>query len=179
LAAAQTLAPLCKRGDILWAPPDISLYSMAWSACSPHVAHEAVADYPQRLSALHFFYGTADPTTRRSLLDRACVTHLMLPGDSSALGAFLGAGTQFRKASSVGRGGTHITVYQRPGPSGCALLPGVAAGVDGIFREVHENPARALSDGPNACTLRRLQAILSRVLSIHAAANGADVRERT
>jgi len=27
---------------------------------------------------------------------------------------------------------------------------GVAAGVDGLFMEVHENPARALSDGPNA-----------------------------
>jgi 2-dehydro-3-deoxyphosphooctonate aldolase (KDO 8-P synthase) len=30
---------------------------------------------------------------------------------------------------------------------------GVAAGVDGIFMEVHDNPARALSDGPNALTL--------------------------
>jgi len=30
---------------------------------------------------------------------------------------------------------------------------GVAAGVDGVFMEVHENPARALSDGPNALRL--------------------------
>src|SRR5260370_38254655 len=27
---------------------------------------------------------------------------------------------------------------------------GVAAGVDGIFLETHDNPGRALSDGPNA-----------------------------
>ncbi len=35
--------------------------------------------------------------------------------------------------------------------------PGVAAGVDGLFIEVHENPARALSDGPNAYRLGRLR----------------------
>jgi len=34
---------------------------------------------------------------------------------------------------------------------------GVAAGVDGVFMEVHENPARALSDGPNALALRRFK----------------------
>jgi len=48
---------------------------------------------------------------------------------------------------------------------------GVAAGVDGIFMEVHENPARALSDGPNAYRLNRLRALLTRLLSIHAAAH--------
>jgi 2-dehydro-3-deoxyphosphooctonate aldolase (KDO 8-P synthase) len=30
---------------------------------------------------------------------------------------------------------------------------GVAAGIDGLFLEVHENPAKALSDGPNALPL--------------------------
>jgi 2-dehydro-3-deoxyphosphooctonate aldolase (KDO 8-P synthase) len=47
---------------------------------------------------------------------------------------------------------------------------GVAAGVDGLFMEVHENPARALSDGPNAYRLGRLKALLKRLLAIHAAA---------
>ena len=46
---------------------------------------------------------------------------------------------------------------------------GVAAGVDGIFMEVHENPARALSDGPNAYTLSKLPQLLKRLLRIHAA----------
>jgi len=47
---------------------------------------------------------------------------------------------------------------------------GVAAGVDGLFMEVHENPARALSDGPNAYRLGRLKALLKRLLAIHAEA---------
>jgi 2-dehydro-3-deoxyphosphooctonate aldolase (KDO 8-P synthase) len=45
---------------------------------------------------------------------------------------------------------------------------GVAAGVDGIFMEVHENPARALSDGPNAYKLGRLKKLLQKLLQIHA-----------
>ena len=47
---------------------------------------------------------------------------------------------------------------------------GVAAGVDGLFMEVHENPARALSDGPNAYRLGGLQGLLKRLLKVHAAA---------
>ena len=46
---------------------------------------------------------------------------------------------------------------------------GVAAGVHGLFMEVHENPARALSDGPNSYRLDRLKALLTRLLRIHAA----------
>ncbi len=46
---------------------------------------------------------------------------------------------------------------------------GVAAGVHGIFMEVHENPARALSDGPNAYRLGRLRGLLKRLLAIHEA----------
>ena len=47
---------------------------------------------------------------------------------------------------------------------------GVAAGVDGLFMEVHENPARALSDGPNAYRLARLEKLLTRLLRIREAA---------
>ena len=46
---------------------------------------------------------------------------------------------------------------------------GVAAGVHGLFMEVHENPSRALSDGPNSYRLSRLKALLTRLLRIHAA----------
>jgi len=48
---------------------------------------------------------------------------------------------------------------------------GVAAGVDGLFMEVHENPARALSDGPNAYRLGRLKRLLERLVRVHAAAH--------
>ena len=39
----------------------------------------------------------------------------------------------------------------------------VAAGVDGIFLETHDNPAEALSDGPNALPLAQLPALLARL----------------
>ena len=39
----------------------------------------------------------------------------------------------------------------------------VAAGVDGIFLETHDNPAKALSDGPNALPLSQLKALLMKL----------------
>jgi 2-dehydro-3-deoxyphosphooctonate aldolase (KDO 8-P synthase) len=46
----------------------------------------------------------------------------------------------------------------------------VAVGVDGIFMEVHDNPAQAKSDGANALPLTQLRATLERLLAIHRAA---------
>ena len=43
----------------------------------------------------------------------------------------------------------------------------VAAGVDGLFLEVHDNPAEAKSDGANALRLDRLSALLENLLAIH------------
>jgi len=40
---------------------------------------------------------------------------------------------------------------------------GVATGVDGIFLETHDNPAAALSDGPNALPLGQLPQLLTRL----------------
>jgi 2-dehydro-3-deoxyphosphooctonate aldolase (KDO 8-P synthase) len=45
----------------------------------------------------------------------------------------------------------------------------VAAGVDGIFLEVHDNPAEAKSDGANALHLNDLKEILETLLAIQAA----------
>jgi len=45
----------------------------------------------------------------------------------------------------------------------------IAAGADGIFVEVHENPAKALSDGANALPLARLPALLQDVRRVAAA----------
>jgi 2-dehydro-3-deoxyphosphooctonate aldolase (KDO 8-P synthase) len=47
---------------------------------------------------------------------------------------------------------------------------GVAAGIDGVFLEVHEDPSRAKSDGPNALPLARLPRLLARLVAIHAIA---------
>src|SRR6266568_3751653 len=43
---------------------------------------------------------------------------------------------------------------------------GVAAGVDGIFLETHDNPAKALSDGANTLPLDQLAGLLSRLKEI-------------
>lgn len=44
---------------------------------------------------------------------------------------------------------------------------GVACGVDAVFMEVHDNPEKALSDGPNALPLDRMQSLLNMLRDIH------------
>lgn len=44
-----------------------------------------------------------------------------------------------------------------------------AAGVDGFFFEVHDNPARALSDGPNALELRRFPRLVDDIIQVRQA----------
>jgi 2-dehydro-3-deoxyphosphooctonate aldolase (KDO 8-P synthase) len=72
---------------------------------------------------------------------------------------------------------------QRPGGAGDStsgdgrLAPvlaraAVAAGCDGIFMEVHENPRRALSDGPNQVRLNDLPKHLRMLKAIHAVVSG-------
>src|SRR5580692_1647537 len=46
----------------------------------------------------------------------------------------------------------------------------VAAGVDGLFLEVHDDPAHAKSDGANALDLKLLEPLLEKLLAIHEAA---------
>jgi len=45
----------------------------------------------------------------------------------------------------------------------------MAVGCDGIFMEVHDNPARALSDGPNQIPLKNLPKHLRMLKAVHAA----------
>ncbi|MCP9449278.1 MAG: 3-deoxy-8-phosphooctulonate synthase [Nitrospira sp.] len=53
-------------------------------------------------------------------------------------------------------------------PLACAAA---GAGVDGFFMEVHPDPDRALSDGPNMVRLHQLKTLLERVLRVWNAAN--------
>jgi len=46
----------------------------------------------------------------------------------------------------------------------------VAAGVDGLFLEVHDDPSNAKSDGANALHLNLLKPLLEKLLAIHQAA---------
>jgi 2-dehydro-3-deoxyphosphooctonate aldolase (KDO 8-P synthase) len=43
----------------------------------------------------------------------------------------------------------------------------VAAGVDGVFFEVHDDPANAKSDGANALNLKQLKPLLENLIDIH------------
>ncbi len=49
----------------------------------------------------------------------------------------------------------------------------VAAGVDGVFIEVHDNPAAALSDGANALDLKWLRPVLHELQAVHTAVTAA------
>jgi 2-dehydro-3-deoxyphosphooctonate aldolase (KDO 8-P synthase) len=63
-------------------------------------------------------------------------------------------------------GGDGVTAGQAEfiEPMACA---GVAAGVDGVFMEVHQNPPQAKSDAQNALKLDLLPALLEKLVRIH------------
>jgi 2-dehydro-3-deoxyphosphooctonate aldolase (KDO 8-P synthase) len=50
---------------------------------------------------------------------------------------------------------------------------GAAIGVDGFFFEVHENPEKALSDGPNALELKKFPRVVEDILRIRSSLRGA------
>jgi 2-dehydro-3-deoxyphosphooctonate aldolase (KDO 8-P synthase) len=69
---------------------------------------------------------------------------------------------------SAGTGGEAVSGGQ---PEFIPLLSraAVAAGVDGVFMEVHDNPAQAKSDGANALDLKNLEPVLGELLAIRKA----------
>jgi 2-dehydro-3-deoxyphosphooctonate aldolase (KDO 8-P synthase) len=71
---------------------------------------------------------------------------------------------------------------QRPGGAGTAssgdrdlVAPlaraAVAAGVDALFLEIHPDPSRALSDGPNSLALQAVEPLMRGLLALREAAN--------
>jgi 2-dehydro-3-deoxyphosphooctonate aldolase (KDO 8-P synthase) len=54
----------------------------------------------------------------------------------------------------------------------------VAAGVDGLFLEIHPDPDRALSDGPNSLPLADVEPLLRTLLAIRAAAGEGATGEK-
>jgi 2-dehydro-3-deoxyphosphooctonate aldolase (KDO 8-P synthase) len=53
----------------------------------------------------------------------------------------------------------------------------VAAGVAGLFMETHPDPARALSDGPNAWPLDRMERLLGLLARIDASVKSQPFEE--
>ncbi len=52
----------------------------------------------------------------------------------------------------------------------------VAAGVDGVFLEVHDKPKEAKSDGANVLESTKLRAVLKELLAVHGALAGAHLK---
>ncbi|WP_353202125.1 3-deoxy-8-phosphooctulonate synthase [Polynucleobacter sp.] len=74
---------------------------------------------------------------------------------------------------------------QLPGGQGhssggqCEFVPvlaraAVAVGISGLFMETHPNPAKALSDGPNAVPLGRMKELLESLLAIDSVIKDSD-----
>jgi len=63
-----------------------------------------------------------------------------------------------------------LIVKKRAGPDAWTT------GVDGLFVEVHDQPARAKSDAQNALALDRLEPLLQKLMRIDAAAREAVAR---
>ena len=53
----------------------------------------------------------------------------------------------------------------------------VAAGVSGVFMETHPDPAKALSDGPNAWPLARMRELLEVLIQIDRGVKAAGFAE--
>ena len=53
----------------------------------------------------------------------------------------------------------------------------VAAGVSGLFMETHPDPAKALSDGPNAWPLAKMQSLLEVLIRLDQATKQSDLHE--
>ena len=66
-----------------------------------------------------------------------------------------------------GGGGGHTTGDGHLAP--VLARAAMAAGVDGIFLETHENPSKAPSDGPNQIPHKHLSSLLQSLLSLHRA----------
>lgn len=89
-----------------------------------------------------------------------------------------------RKFAPVVFDATHSVQLPSAGTDGQAVSGGqpefipilaraaVAAGVDGVFMEVHDNPAQAKSDGVNALPLSQLHEVLSELLAVQGALRG-------
>jgi hypothetical protein len=80
LEAARALRGVCRTGDVVLAPPEIGLLTLAFSSCVPFVSHPAMNGYEERLAETRAFYGEWDGERRAAFLARVCPTVLVEPG---------------------------------------------------------------------------------------------------
>ncbi len=76
---------------------------------------------------------------------------------------------------SAGGDGDHATSDGQPEFIPVLARAAVAAGVDGVFMEVHDNPKQAKSDGANALESTKLRGVLKELLAVQSAVAAAHV----
>jgi hypothetical protein len=119
LQAARGLRPACRAGDVAMAPPDVGLYALGLSPCTPFVSHPVMDRFERRVAEARSFYTEWPPAVRAAFLDAHCVSALALPADAGpAAEDWLGAGSPFRRSGA----GPGWAVYARPRPFGCRPL---------------------------------------------------------
>jgi 2-dehydro-3-deoxyphosphooctonate aldolase (KDO 8-P synthase) len=78
---------------------------------------------------------------------------------------------QLPSAGGDGRGGEEKKAVSGGQPEFIPVLAraAVAAGVDGVFMEVHDDPKNAKSDGANALDLKNLRSVLKELMAVRKA----------
>ncbi len=107
---AAALRPVCQRGELVLAPPDIGLYVGGLSACWPWVSHSFSPEHASRDEATRRFY-SSPPEERARFLDEVCVTHLVVPAGWP--GGGLPAGAAYQRRLEVDGTGGGLAVYSR------------------------------------------------------------------
>jgi 2-dehydro-3-deoxyphosphooctonate aldolase (KDO 8-P synthase) len=74
---------------------------------------------------------------------------------------------------SAGAEGEHAVSGGQPEFIPVLARAAVAAGVDGVFMEVHDNPKEAKSDGANSLESTKLRGLLKELQAVHAATDNA------
>src|SRR5271166_4560267 len=74
---------------------------------------------------------------------------------------------QLPSAGAANGDGSGVQSGGQPGFIPLLARAAVAAGVDGVFIEVHDNPPQALSDGANALDLKLLPEVIDQLIAVH------------
>jgi hypothetical protein len=115
--AALQQRPVCRPGDLAFAPADIGLYALGLTSCTPFTSHPWEPDHLERQAIAAAFYTTLAPAARSAILDRLQARHLLLPGDPGPVPeSWLGAGTPFRQAAR--NGAVSLYTLEFPGAAG-------------------------------------------------------------
>ena len=153
------------RGDVL-------LPSFTFSASAHAVAWNGLACRFAEVDPMTFNMDLGDAKERTNGIGAILATHVFgapcRPEEVENIGANVGVPVVFDVTHSL----------QLPGGLGKATdgqgqyienfaRAGVACGVDAVFMEVHDNPAKAPSDGPNQLPLSRLESLLIKLKQIH------------